>query len=209
MTGERTGALVFAWFGALLFISSLLLLLHAYFVTFGRVAPAGPAGPGSAHRRRAFFRLRPPSQRVRAQRRKVVDDSARLVGPRTIGLYLDCQPVADRRHPALASSAGAAVRTPWCVGGAVLCDSMHWTSPHSTRLLDARHFGSRWRPTGSSSWRIGPGSYSARDDRPLRIRPPPPVFLLAPRRLRDAPHDDDPVDLRGGEQCLSRLCHSI
>ena len=43
MTGERTGALVFAWFGALLFISSLLLLLHAYLVTFGRVAPAGPA----------------------------------------------------------------------------------------------------------------------------------------------------------------------
>ena len=43
MTGERTGALVFAWFGALLFISSLLLLLHAYLVTFGRVPSAGPA----------------------------------------------------------------------------------------------------------------------------------------------------------------------
>ena len=44
MTGERTGALAFAWFGAVLFISSLLLLVYAYFVTFGRVPPPGPAG---------------------------------------------------------------------------------------------------------------------------------------------------------------------
>jgi protein-S-isoprenylcysteine O-methyltransferase Ste14 len=43
MTRERTGALAFAWFGALLFISSLLLLVHAYLVTFGSVTPDGPA----------------------------------------------------------------------------------------------------------------------------------------------------------------------
>jgi protein-S-isoprenylcysteine O-methyltransferase Ste14 len=43
MTRGRTGALAFAWFGALLFISSLLLLVHAYFVTFGRVTAVGPA----------------------------------------------------------------------------------------------------------------------------------------------------------------------
>jgi protein-S-isoprenylcysteine O-methyltransferase Ste14 len=42
MTGERTGALAFAWLGALLFISSLLLLVHAYFITFGRATPDGP-----------------------------------------------------------------------------------------------------------------------------------------------------------------------
>jgi protein-S-isoprenylcysteine O-methyltransferase Ste14 len=43
MTRERTGALAFVWFGTLLFISSLLLLVHAYFVTFDRVTPDGPA----------------------------------------------------------------------------------------------------------------------------------------------------------------------
>ncbi len=43
MTGDRPGALAFAWFGALLFISSLLLLLYTYVVTFGRVTADGPA----------------------------------------------------------------------------------------------------------------------------------------------------------------------
>ena len=43
MTGERSAALIFAWLGAILFISSLLVLLHAYFVTFGHVPPDGPA----------------------------------------------------------------------------------------------------------------------------------------------------------------------
>ena len=43
MTGERSAALIFAWLGAILFISSLFVLLHAYFVTFGHVPPEGPA----------------------------------------------------------------------------------------------------------------------------------------------------------------------
>lgn len=45
MTAERPGALACAWLGALLFASSLVILLHAYFVTFGRPAPDEPALP--------------------------------------------------------------------------------------------------------------------------------------------------------------------
>ena len=44
MTG-RPGALAFAWLGALLFASSLIVLLHEYLVTFGRPAPDEPAAP--------------------------------------------------------------------------------------------------------------------------------------------------------------------
>jgi protein-S-isoprenylcysteine O-methyltransferase Ste14 len=43
MTGDRPAALVFAWVGALLFISSLLLLLYQYLVAFGRVSTDGAA----------------------------------------------------------------------------------------------------------------------------------------------------------------------
>lgn len=45
MTAERPGALAFAWVGALLFASSLVIFLHAYFVAFGRPAPDEPALP--------------------------------------------------------------------------------------------------------------------------------------------------------------------
>jgi len=43
MTHERRGALAFAWFGVLLFGSSLLIFLHAYLVRFGRSTRGGPA----------------------------------------------------------------------------------------------------------------------------------------------------------------------
>ena len=42
MTDVRPGALAFAWLGALLFATSLAVFFHAYFVTFGRPAAAGP-----------------------------------------------------------------------------------------------------------------------------------------------------------------------
>ena len=43
MNAERTGALAFAWFGALLFATSLGIFFYCYFVTYGRTAPPGPA----------------------------------------------------------------------------------------------------------------------------------------------------------------------
>jgi protein-S-isoprenylcysteine O-methyltransferase Ste14 len=45
MTAERPGALAFAWSGALLFATSLLVFLHAYLVTFGHQAADEPALP--------------------------------------------------------------------------------------------------------------------------------------------------------------------
>jgi hypothetical protein len=42
MTAVPPGARVFAWWGALLFATSLAVFVYAYFVTFGRPAPAGP-----------------------------------------------------------------------------------------------------------------------------------------------------------------------
>jgi protein-S-isoprenylcysteine O-methyltransferase Ste14 len=41
MTVARRGALALAWSGAVLFASSLVVFLQAYFVTFGRAAPPG------------------------------------------------------------------------------------------------------------------------------------------------------------------------
>jgi protein-S-isoprenylcysteine O-methyltransferase Ste14 len=41
MTRERPATLAFAWLGALLFVTSLLILLYAYFVRWGRPAPPG------------------------------------------------------------------------------------------------------------------------------------------------------------------------
>lgn len=43
MAADRPAALALAWLGALLFATSLLVFLYAYFVTFGRAAPPGSA----------------------------------------------------------------------------------------------------------------------------------------------------------------------
>jgi methanethiol S-methyltransferase len=47
MTAARPARLLFAWTGALLFTAALALFLYAYFVRFGRPAPAGAGAAGA------------------------------------------------------------------------------------------------------------------------------------------------------------------